>query len=42
MKQGRELDGYDDHDNTGGSAAAGVVKVSASSKLEGGQIGDRE
>lgn len=27
MKQGRELDGYDDHDDMGGSAAAGVVKT---------------
>lgn len=41
VKQGRELDGYD-HDDMGGSAAAGVVKVSASSKLEGGQIDDGE
>lgn len=27
VKQGRELDGYDDHDDMGGSAAAGVVKT---------------
>lgn len=42
MKQGRELDGYDDYDNMGGSAAAGVVKVSALWNLEGGQIDDEE
>lgn len=37
MKQGRELDGYDDHNDMGGSAATGVVKVSASLNLEGEQ-----
>lgn len=42
MKQGRELDGYDDHDDMGGSAAAGVVKVNASLNLEGEQRDDGE
>lgn len=35
MKHGRELDGYDNYDDMGGSAAAGVIKVSALWNLEG-------
>lgn len=40
MKQGRELDGHDDYDDMGGSAAAGVVKVIALCNLDGEQRGD--
>lgn len=35
MKQGRELDGYDNYDDMGGSAADGVTKVSVLWNLEG-------
>lgn len=42
MKRGRELDGYDDHDDMGGSTTAGVVNVSASLNLEGERRDDGE
>lgn len=42
VKQGRELDDYDDHHDIGGSAAAEVVKPSTPLNLEGESIDDGE